>query len=72
MTGQGALTPAIGCAAGVQAGWCNGSPAHSLQLSLITFATSGKTLEQGALQSKQAEGAFDLLHDNDVDDIHQH
>lgn len=72
MTGQGALTPAMGGAAGVQAGPCNGSPAHSLQLSSITFATSGKVLKQEALQAKQAEGAFDLLHDNDVDDIHQH
>ena len=46
--------------------------AHSLQLSLITVAASGEALEEGALQSKQAEGAFDLLHDNDVDDIHHH
>lgn len=39
---------------------------------LTASATRGKALEQGALPAKQARGAFDLLHDNDVDDVHQH
>lgn len=70
MTGQGAFTPAAGAAAGVQAG--DAAEALRQPAALIASATCGKALEQGTLPSKQARGASDLLHDNDVDDVHQH
>lgn len=71
MTGKGAVTPAVGAAAGCQLGDAEGG-SLSFSTAVLTFAASGKALEQGALQSEQAKGTFDLLHDNDVDDIHQH
>lgn len=43
-----------------------------LQHAVTAFAASAKALELEAFQSKQARDAFDLLHNNDVDGIHQH